>query len=129
MKTGTPAHPHPRVYLYWGQTTNDLEFNIGPDADPIAKPGDIYGKYGYYIVRSSFTSPYGSVWKIKSNNLSVYLQDSWTLMNRLTMNVGIRAESQYMPTFTDNRDYPGWTDESRPVRLGRHAGPPARRGL
>jgi len=108
--------PHPRVYLYWGQTTNDLDFNIGPDADPIANPGDIYGEYGYYIVRSSFTSPYGSVWKIKSNNLSVYLQDSWTLMNRLTLNAGIRAESQYMPTFTENRDYPGWTDN--PVRFG-----------
>ncbi len=108
--------PHPRVYLNWGQTTNDLDFNIGPDADPIANPGDIYGAYGYYIVRSSFTSPYGSVWKIKSNNLSVYLQDSWTLMNRLTLNAGIRAESQYMPTFTDNRDYPGWTDN--PVRFG-----------
>jgi hypothetical protein len=108
--------PHPRVYLYWGQTTNDLDFNIGPAADPIANPGDIYGEYGYYLVRSSFTSPYGSVWKIKSNNLSVYLQDSWTLMNRLTVNAGIRAESQYMPTFTDNRDYPGWTDN--PVRFG-----------
>ncbi|MBE3111520.1 MAG: TonB-dependent receptor, partial [Acidobacteria bacterium] len=107
--------PHPRVYVNWGETTNDLDFNIGPDADPEGNPGDVYGQYGYYIVRGSFTSPYGSVWKIKSNNLSVYLQDSWTIKNRLTLNIGLRAESQYMPTFTDNRDYPGWTDN--PVRF------------
>ncbi|MBE3129108.1 MAG: TonB-dependent receptor [Acidobacteria bacterium] len=107
--------PHPRVYVNWGETTNDLDFNIGPDADPVGNPGDVYGQYGYYVVRGSFTSPYGSVWKIKSNNLSVYLQDSWTIKNRLTLNIGLRAESQYMPTFTDNQAYPGWTDN--PVRF------------
>ena len=108
--------PHPRVYVSWGETTSDLDFNIGPGADPVTNPDDVYGAYGYYIVRSSFTSPYGSVWKIKSNNLSVYLQDSWTIKNRLTLNVGIRAESQYMPAFTDNREYPGWAQN--PVSFG-----------
>ena len=108
--------PHPRVYLYWGQTTNDLDFSIGPAADPETNPDDVYGAYGYYIVRSSFTSAYGSVWKIKSNNLSVYAQDSWTFKDRLTLNFGLRAESQYMPTFTDNEEWPGWTQN--PVRFG-----------
>ena len=108
--------PHPRVMVFWNETTSDLDFNIGVDADPETNPDDVYGAYGYYLVRSSFTSPYGSVWKIKSNNLSVYLQDSWTIKNRLTLNVGIRAESQYMPAFTDNQDYPGWT--KNPVRFG-----------
>ena len=108
--------PHPRVMIYWGDTTNDLEFNIGPDADPINNPGDVYAPYGYYLVRSSFTSAYGSVWKIHSNNLSVFLQDSWTIRDRLTLNFGVRAESQYMPTFTDNRTYPGWTPN--PVSFG-----------
>ncbi|MBE0713254.1 MAG: TonB-dependent receptor, partial [Candidatus Aminicenantes bacterium] len=108
--------PHPRVYVSWGETTSDLDFNIGPGADPVTNPDDVYGAYGYYIVRSSFTSPYGSVWKIKSNNLSVYLQDSWTIKNRLTLNVGIRAESQYMPAFTDDREYPGWAQN--PVSFG-----------
>jgi hypothetical protein len=102
--------PHPRVYMYWGETTSDLDFNIGVKADPATNPDDVYGAYGYYIVRSSFMSPYGSVWKIKSKNLSVYLQDSWTIKNRLTLNFGIRAESQYMPTFTENREYPGWAE-------------------
>ena len=105
--------PHPYVRLYWGQTTNDLGFNIGAKADPSSQ---YYGKYGYYLVRSSFTSPYGSVWKINTNNLSVYLQDSWTIKDRLTLNIGIRAESQYMPAFTDNTAYEGYTKD--PVKFG-----------
>jgi len=108
--------PHPRVMIYWGETTSDLDFNIGPDADPATNPDDVYGAYGYYLVRSSFTSPYGSVWKINSNNFSVYLQDSWTIKNRLTLNFGLRAESQYMPAFTANQEYPGWTEN--PVSFG-----------
>jgi Carboxypeptidase regulatory-like domain len=108
--------PHPRVMVYWGETTSDLDFNIGPDADPGTNPDDVYGQYGYYLVRSSFTSAYGSVWKIHSNNLSLYLQDSWTIKNRLTLNVGLRAESQYMPTFTENQAYPGW--KPNPVSFG-----------
>lgn len=108
--------PHPRVYLNWGQYTNDLDFNIGvpPFDDPT--PDDVIGTYGYYIVRGGFSSPYGSVWKVKSNNLSIYLQDSWTIKNRLTLNIGLRAESQYMPTFTENQAYPGWT--KNPVKFG-----------
>jgi len=105
--------PHPRVTLYWGQSTNDLEFNVGAKADPSSP---YYGKYGYYLVRSSFTSPYGSVWNVKSNNLSVYLQDSWTIKDRLTINIGVRAESQYMPAFTGNTSYPGWSKD--PVKFG-----------
>jgi len=105
--------PHPRVMLYWGQTTNDLGFNVGAKADPSSP---FYGKYGYYLVRSSFTSAYGSVWKINTNNLSVYLQDSWTIKDRLTINIGIRAESQYMPSFTDNTAYEGYT--KNPVKFG-----------
>jgi hypothetical protein len=105
--------PHPRVTLYWGQTNNDLEFSVGAKADPSSP---YYGKYGYYLVRSSFTSPYGSVWKVNSNNLSIYLQDSWTIKNKLTINFGLRAESQYMPAFTDNTSYAGYS--KNPVKFG-----------
>jgi hypothetical protein len=107
------GYTHPRVTLYWGQTNDDLEFKVGAGADP-ASP--YYGRYGYYLVRSSFTSPSGSVWNVKSNNLSVYLQDSWTIKDRLTLNIGIRAESQYMPSFTDNTSYEGWS--KNPVKFG-----------
>jgi hypothetical protein len=107
------GYTHPRVTLYWGQTNDDLGFKVGAGADPLSP---YYGKYGYYLIRSSFTSPSGSVWNVKSHNLSVYLQDSWTIKNRLTFNIGIRAESQYMPSFTDNKSYPGWSKD--PVKFG-----------
>ena len=107
------GYTHPRVTLYWGQSNDDLGIRVGAGADP-SSPN--YGKYGYYLVRSSFTSPSGSVWNVKSNNLSVYLQDSWTIKDRLTLNIGIRAESQYMPSFTDNKSYPGWSEN--PVKFG-----------
>jgi hypothetical protein len=114
---------HPRVMIYWGETTNDLDFNIGPEADPVNNPGDVYGKYGFYLVRGSFTSPYGGVWKVTSNNVSLYVQDSWTIKNRLTLNLGVRAESQYMPAFTDNKEYEGWTKNPVKFNLGQTLAP------
>jgi len=107
------GYTHPRVSVYWGQSNDDLGIRVGAGADPSSP---YYGKYGYYLVRSSFTSPSGSVWNVKSNNLSVYLQDSWTIGNRLTLNIGVRAESQYMPAFTDNKAYAGWSEN--PVKFG-----------
>ncbi|HMA53384.1 MAG TPA: carboxypeptidase regulatory-like domain-containing protein, partial [Acidobacteriota bacterium] len=103
--------PHPCVYIYWNETNSDLDFNVGVGADP-ASP--YYGQYGYYFVRGSFTSAYGSVWKSSSNNLSLYLQDSWTIKGRLTINAGLRAESQYMPSFTDQTDVAGYS--AKPIK-------------
>ena len=107
------AYVHPRVSIYWGQKNDDLGITVGAGSDPSSP---FYGKYGYYIIRSNYISPSGSVWKNNSRNLSVYLQDSWTLWDKLTLNVGVRAESQYMPSFTDNQSYPGWSED--PVRFG-----------
>ncbi len=107
------GYVHPRVSIYWGQKNDDLGITVGAGSDPTSP---FYGKYGYYTIRSNYISPSGSVWKNNSNNLSIYLQDSWTLWERLTLNIGVRAESQYMPSFTDNEAYPGWSED--PVRFG-----------
>ena len=111
---------HPYVTLYWGETTSDLGFDIGADADPSSP---YYGKYGFYLVEGSFTSDYGGVWNVKSHNLSVYLQDAWTIKNRLTVTFGLRAESQYMPTFTEDRKEPGWTRYPVKFNLGQTLAP------
>ncbi len=112
--------PHPCVYIYWGQTNSQLDYDVGPGADPTSP---YYGAYGYYFIRGSFTSGYGSVWDSTSNNLSVYLQDSWTINNRLTINLGLRAESQYMPSFTDVTDWEGYSAKPIKFDLGQSLAP------
>jgi hypothetical protein len=62
------------------------------------------GKYGYYGVRGNdVTGPFGQLYKAHSNRWSLYIQDSWTLAGRLTLNLGLRAESEYLP--------PGYTQD------------------
>lgn len=82
--------PHPRVYLYPGQTYNGLATGL-----------PVNGKYGYYQIRGSWSSEYGWFWDIHSNNWAVYLQDSWTIGDKLTIQAGLRTESEYIPSFAD----------------------------
>jgi hypothetical protein len=113
------AATHPRVYMGWGRTTYALGDPIGVGADPFLPDGETpnpaYGQYGYYYVRGSWTQPVnGGAWNIHANNFSAYLQDSWTIKNRLTLNFGLRAESQYIPAMTTVL-YPDFTD--KPVKF------------
>lgn len=81
----------PRINLYWNRSSS-----FGR------------GTYGYYIIRHGYNSyPYGWAWNIHSNNWALYLQDSWTISNRLTINFGIRTESEYIPSFSNE---PGLKD-------------------
>ncbi|MCJ7485522.1 MAG: TonB-dependent receptor [Candidatus Aminicenantes bacterium] len=114
------ASTHPRIWLYPGRTYTGLGFPVGVGADP-ASP--YYGAYGYYYVRGSFTSPYGGVWNIHANNYSAYVQDSWTINNRLTINLGLRAESQYIPSMTTDTSYPSYTGKPVKFNLGQMLAP------
>ncbi len=82
---------HPLVGLNWGIPYTGL-----------ATGQIVKGTYGYYDIRGSWTSPYGWNWKIHSNNWAFYLQDSWTIGNRLTVNLGLRTEQEYIPSFATN---------------------------
>jgi hypothetical protein len=94
---------HPRIYLYWGRGYYGL-----------ATGEPVLGDYGYYQVRGSFTSPYGYLWNIHSNNWALYLQDSWTIADKLTLQVGVRTESEYIPSFNDDPEYA----DVRPIEFG-----------
>ncbi|MEN6309924.1 MAG: hypothetical protein ABFD80_00130, partial [Acidobacteriota bacterium] len=93
---------YPMVNLYWGQSCSALE--------PYGVP-EFTGDYGFYTVRGSWTSPYGYVWNAKRDSYALYLQDSWTINGRLTVNAGLRAESEYIPSFSP--EYPG-----KPIKFG-----------
>jgi hypothetical protein len=73
------------------------------------------GKYGYYGVRGNdVAGPYGSFYKAYGNMLSLYLQDSWTIANRFTVNFGVRAESEYIPSYaTGNKEF----ESLRPIKF------------
>ncbi len=79
------------------------------------------GKYGYYENRS----PFGTlVNKAKSNRYAFYIQDAWTIANKLTINLGLRAEKEKVPAFSSLEEYKdvvalnlGWGDKLAP-RLG-----------
>jgi hypothetical protein len=107
------ASTHPRVYLAFGRTFWGLGDPVGVGAEP---DSPYYGAYGYYYIRGSFTQPVnGGAWNISANNFSGYLQDSWTIKNRLTINFGLRAESQYIPAMTTDTSYAGYND--KPVKF------------
>ena len=58
------------------------------DRSLVAYPyqGSDRGKYGYYAVRNNdVTGPYGDFYKAYGNMLSLYIQDSWSIADRLTV--------------------------------------------
>ncbi len=52
------------------------------------------GDYGYYVIRQ-----YGEAGKVASNNHAFYLQDAWTIKNRLTVNAGVRFDKESLPSY------------------------------
>jgi hypothetical protein len=97
--------PSPMVNLYWGQP-----YNGGAWGYPVM------GKYGHYEIRGSWTSPYGWVWKIHRDTWALYLQDSWTIKGRLTINAGVRTENEYIPAFTQDTTTEGYM--AKPIQFG-----------
>ncbi len=94
-----------------GQDVDNTAFGpilfFGWDRDMIAY-GTNYGrgKYGYYGVRNNdVTGPFGDFYKAFGNMYSVYIQDSWTIANRLTLNFGVRAESEVIPSYTTDPEF------------------------
>ena len=58
------------------------------------------GTYGYYEVNDR-----GTRGLVDANMPSLYVQDTWTVGNRLTLNLGVRTERETVPSFrTDVKD-------------------------
>ncbi len=76
------AYPGGYVLLNWGAT---LVNNAGVSGT---------GTYGYYTV-----TDFGTKGLVSANMPSLYVQDTWTLGGRLTLNLGIRTEKETVPSF------------------------------
>lgn len=71
-----------RVNLFWGRTH-------------IALDGTSHtGPFGYYSYRQ-----FQTIGAVSSTSLGFYVQDSWSVNNRLTINAGIRTERERVPGF------------------------------
>lgn len=61
---------------------------------------------------------FGTVGEASSKNQALYVQDSWTISNRLTFNMGLRIENEIVPSFGDSASTQaiefGWGDKIAP---------------
>ncbi len=94
------AAPCPMVNIQWGRGYYGL-----------ATGEPVLGTYGHYQIRGSWTSDYGYSWIIHRNSWSIYLQDSWTIGRKLTINPGVRTEAEYIPAFTKETQQEGYQDK------------------
>ena len=74
----------PTVNLNWGRTRATLDNR------------QVRGRYGYYVVTQART--FGT---IDFSNVGLFVQDSWTLNNRLTLNYGVRTEREDVPSYVE----------------------------
>jgi hypothetical protein len=85
---------NPGIRLAWNMTLSQNGINYGR------------GKYGWYAVRNNDkTGPYGSVYNVYANQWAFYVQDSWTILNKLTINIGVRGEPEYLPSYSSDPQY------------------------
>ena len=81
--TSNQAYPGGYVDIYWDRT-----FSHRPARDRAAAPTA--------TTRSTTSATRG---KAGANILSLYVQDQWTVGNRLTLNLGLRTENEKVPSF------------------------------
>jgi len=77
------SYPGGYVFIYWGQSFRSTA---------TGETGT--GTYGYYRVDDVATRG-----RVQADIQNLYVQDSWTVGPRLTLNIGLRAENEKIPTF------------------------------
>jgi hypothetical protein len=80
------AYPGGYVDIFWDRTFTSSVSGVGSGR----------GLYGYYAVND-----FGTVGKAGADINSLFIQDQWTVGNRLTLNLGIRTEKEVIPSFRE----------------------------
>jgi len=98
-----------KIGVQWTRTAEDykrffsrpyVQFNWG---SPYVTSGGetVTGPYGFYLVQGSdLTGKSYATYQVHSDRWALYIQDNWTIKNRLTLNLGLRAESEYIPSYS-----------------------------
>ncbi|MBA2353492.1 MAG: TonB-dependent receptor, partial [Acidobacteria bacterium] len=61
------------------------------------------GPFGYYQVRSNGVNPrrgFLTQGDISQTNVGFFVQDAWTVANRVTLNFGVRTENERVPSYS-----------------------------
>jgi Carboxypeptidase regulatory-like domain/TonB dependent receptor-like, beta-barrel len=96
---------YPETYFNWGRHCIQHGVDYGS------------GTYGYVEVRGNEdTGVFGGFYNVYNERWALYLQDSWTIADRFTLNLGLRAETEYVPPYTS--DLPAGFENWRPMEFG-----------
>jgi hypothetical protein len=87
-----------------GQTQPNITFRWD-QSYPTSTGQELRGKYGYYDVTRNVLG----VGDIHSDNWGMFLQDSWSPIGRLTINGGVRIESERIPFYAPGQESDGIT--------------------
>jgi hypothetical protein len=81
--------------FYWGQTHYS------------EKPNGVSGtgQYGYYRIVTGHAGGFGTVADVNSARYAIFVQDSWGVTPKITVNIGLRAEKEAIPSFSDLPEY------------------------
>jgi hypothetical protein len=79
------TYPGGYYRFYWGSSY----------ACAVSCTGKQTGTYGYYRYRIL-----GTLGGASSNNQGLFIQDNWRVNRRLTLNLGLRTEREFVPSFT-----------------------------
>ena len=80
------------INVYWGQSL-----------------GGQQGLFGYYTLATTNVEPNRAriiKGDARTNNLGLFVQDSWRVGGRLALNLGIRTENEHVPSFSDDPAIP-----------------------
>jgi hypothetical protein len=103
------------IQLFYGFSIDALA-PVSP-VTPFCAPGQMSGCH----VGAGLMTRFGTLGKASSQNHALFVQDSWQIMNRLTLNLGVRIENEVVPSFGDSATTKaiefGWGDKISP-RLG-----------
>jgi hypothetical protein len=99
--------------VQWNGISNNIEstredvivMQFGPSRTIAALTGDARVPTSPGIIGAGWMQRFGAFGSAGSDNLAFFIQDSWTLFNRLTLNLGVRTEREQSPSF--NAQGPG----------------------
>jgi hypothetical protein len=97
----------PRVTIRWNAR---LSTNPAACAGIVTPTSTCRGTYGYYSVRSQEVDPsrgFITFGDVSMNVLGLFIQDTWAVNNKLTINAGVRTERENVPYYAPGADVDG----------------------